>query len=71
MDARRVLRADGRLHIADWGRPQEPVMRGAFGVLQLMDGIEGTRDHAAGRLSAFVTAAGFPKVERHGWLRTA
>jgi len=69
-DARRVLRPDGRLHVADWGKPHDPVMRAAFGVLQLIDGIQGTHDHAAGRLPAFLAHAGFPHVERYGRLRT-
>jgi ubiquinone/menaquinone biosynthesis C-methylase UbiE len=69
-DARRVLGPDGWLHVADWGRPQDPAMRAAFAVLQLIDGREETRDHAAGRLPGFLTEAGFPDVERYGRLRT-
>jgi ubiquinone/menaquinone biosynthesis C-methylase UbiE len=69
-DVRRVLRPDGWLHVADWGRPQDPLMRVAFGALQRIDGIEGTRDHAAGRLPAFLAHAGFPAVERYRRLRT-
>jgi ubiquinone/menaquinone biosynthesis C-methylase UbiE len=68
--ARRVLRPEGRLHVADWGRPHDPVMRAAFAVVQLIDGREGTRDHAAGRLPGFLAQAGFPRVERYGRLRT-
>lgn len=70
IDARRVLRPDGRLHVADWGRPRDPVMRAAFAVVQLVDGREGTRDHAAGRLPAFLAQAGFARVECHRRLRT-
>jgi ubiquinone/menaquinone biosynthesis C-methylase UbiE len=69
-DVRRVLEPGGHLLIADWGRPQDPVMRGAFGLLQLIDGVEGTRDHAAGRLPAFLSDAGFGGVERFHRLRT-
>jgi SAM-dependent methyltransferase len=69
-DARRVLRPDGRLHVADWGRPQDPVLRAAFAVVQLIDGREGTRDHAAGLLPVYLAQAGFPRVERYGRLRT-
>ena len=69
-DIHRVLRPGGHLHVADWGRPHDPLMRAAFGVLQLIDGVEGTRDHAAGRLEAIVRAAGFARVERYGRLRT-
>lgn len=70
-DARRVLRPGGRLHIADWGRPHGPGMRTVFSVLQLIDGREGTQDHAAGRLPAFVAEAGFEDVQTHDRLRTA
>jgi SAM-dependent methyltransferase len=69
-DARRVLRPDGRLHVADWGRPHDPVMRAGSAGVQLIDGREGTRDHAAGRPPAFLAEAGFPRVERYGRLRT-
>ena len=70
-DAHRVLKPGGELHVADWGRPRDPLMRGAFGVLQLVDGVSNTRDHAAGRLPAFVREAGFAEPETHRRLRTA
>jgi ubiquinone/menaquinone biosynthesis C-methylase UbiE len=70
-EARRVLRDGGSLHIADWGKPQDPLMRGALFTLAIFDGFDGIRDHAAGRLPAFVEGAGFGPVERHDRLRTA
>lgn len=69
-EARRVLRPGGRLHIADWGRPADRVMRAAFFALQLIDGFAGTRDHAAGRLPRVVVEAGFSDVQCHRHLRT-
>lgn len=69
-EARRVLRPGGSLHIVDWGPAQDPVMRGAFLVAQLIDGFAGTRDHVAGRIPDFVAAAGFAEVRRRGRLRT-
>jgi ubiquinone/menaquinone biosynthesis C-methylase UbiE len=69
-DARRALRADGRLHIADWGAPGDPLMRAAFGVLQLLDGRDGTRDHAAGRLAQIIKDCGFQTPQRYLRLRT-
>ena len=69
-EARRVLRPAGRLHIADWGRPADPLAAAGFTVLSLFDGREGTRDHRAGRLPQLISEAGFEKVEIARRLRT-
>ena len=69
--ARRILRPRATLHIADWGRPRDPLMRGAFFVLQAIDGFSNTRDHVAGRLPSFVEEAGFREIETYARLRTA
>jgi len=70
-EARRVLRPGGSLHIADWGKPQDPLMRAGLFTLAIFDGFDGIRDHAAGRLPRFVEDAGFAAVRRHDRLRTA
>jgi SAM-dependent methyltransferase len=70
-EAHRILRQGGRLHIADWGRPQDPLMRAGLFTLALIDGFDGIRDHAAGRLPLFLEGAGFATVKRHDRLRTA
>jgi ubiquinone/menaquinone biosynthesis C-methylase UbiE len=70
-EARRVLVPGGRLVIADWGRPHDPLMRAAFFTLQLLDGFPNTRDHAAGLLPALIAQAGFGDVETMQRLRTA
>lgn len=67
----RVLRPAGRLHIADWGRPATPLLRASFLLLQILDGFEGTRDHAAGRIPELVGASGFCDVHVYRRLRTA
>lgn len=54
-----LLAPDGELHLADWGRPHGPVTRTAFLAVQLLDGFETTRDHAAGRLPSIMEDAGF------------
>jgi SAM-dependent methyltransferase len=70
-EAVRVLRPDGRLHIADWGRPRDPLARATFLAVRFVDGLEGTRDHAAGRLPQLIAGAGFAAVTLRDRLRTA
>jgi SAM-dependent methyltransferase len=62
----RVLQPGGELHIADWGRPTGPVMRGMFLVVRLSDGLAVTRDNVSGRLPAIVQDAGFVDVRECG-----
>jgi SAM-dependent methyltransferase len=70
-EARRVLRPGGRLHVADWGRASDPVMRASFLSLQLLDGFAGTRDHVAGRLPGVIAESGFGSVAIGERYRTA
>jgi ubiquinone/menaquinone biosynthesis C-methylase UbiE len=67
--ARGVLRPSGWLHIADWGRPRGALPRAGFALLRLLDGWEGTRAHADGKLTSVIADAGFdaPVV----WMRQA
>ena len=58
----RVLKPGGELHVADWGRPTNFVMRGLFLVIQCLDGFETTRDNVAGRLVELFEQAGFADV---------
>lgn len=62
VEARRALRPGGCLVIADWGPAHDPLMRAGFLALQLLDGFENTRDHAAGRLPSMIEEAGFSGV---------
>lgn len=70
-EMRRVLRDGGRLHVADWGPPQDPLISAAFFVSQAIDGFDRTRDHRAGRLPELFAEAGFTGIERYERLRTA
>ena len=58
----RVLRPGGELHVADWGRPANLVMRGLFLMIQCLDGFGTTRDNIAGRLVSLFEGAGFVDV---------
>jgi ubiquinone/menaquinone biosynthesis C-methylase UbiE len=69
-EARRVLRPKGRLVIADWGQPQDPLTRAGFFALRLLDGFQNTADHAAGRLPSLLAQAGFSNVSVEQQWRT-
>jgi SAM-dependent methyltransferase len=58
----RVLRPGGRLHVADWGAPQNLPMRVAFQAIRLLDGYKTTADNVAGRLPQLFAQAGFARV---------
>ena len=67
-ELRRVLAPAGRLVVADWGQPHDPLMRAAFLPLRVLDGFQNTRDHARGRLPSLVAQAGFRDVRvRQRW----
>jgi ubiquinone/menaquinone biosynthesis C-methylase UbiE len=70
-EARRVLRPTGHLCIADFGRPHDPLMRATFTLIQIADGFDQTRDHAAGHLPRIVSDSGFQGVTIHSRIRTA
>lgn len=64
-EARRVLGAEGELHVADWVQAANPLMRALFWSVQLLDGVETTRDHAQGRLGELLTSGGLAEVVVH------
>jgi ubiquinone/menaquinone biosynthesis C-methylase UbiE len=70
-EAARVLGPSGRLHVVDWGKPQDILAAAVFSVVRMADGLEPTRDHAAGRLPGLIAAAGFEEDSPSERLRTA
>ncbi len=60
---RELLRPGGELHVADWGRAQDALMRVAFLSVQLLDGFETTSDNVRGRLLPLMREAGFEASE--------
>ena len=58
----RVLKPGGEIHIADWGRPTNRMMRLLFYFIQLLDGFENTQPNADGKLLEVFEKVGFTSV---------
>lgn len=58
----RVLKPNGNLIIADWGKAQNKLMRFTFGFVQLLDGFKTTNDNVKGLMPDFISKAGFENV---------
>ncbi len=58
----RVLKPGGQLHVADWGKAANPLMRGLFLLVQLLDGFATTADNVAGRLPDLMARTKFTQV---------
>lgn len=69
-EALRVLRPGGELHVVDWGRPNNGLMRLLFLVVQFVDGFESTSDNVAGRLVELFASVGFEGAVRTATLNT-
>jgi len=69
-EVRRVLKPGGRLHVADWGRPADPLMAALFLSVRAFDGFEVTADNARGALPALSEEAGLDDATERRRFRT-
>lgn len=58
----RVLKPNGKLIIADWGKAQNKLMRFTFRLVQFLDGFKTTNDNVKGFMPEFISKAGFENV---------
>lgn len=66
----RVLKPEGRLHVADWGRQGSLLMSVLSFPDRLLDGIARTADNFRGRLPILMAETGFLSVSETGTLDT-
>ena len=66
----RVLKARGELHVADWGRPSDPLMAVLSRSISVLDGAEPTRENLAGALPEIFAEGGLDRVRERGRMRT-
>ena len=58
----RVLRPGGELHVADWGKAANPLMRALFYVIQMLGGFPNTADNVLGHLPEVFRSTGLGDV---------
>ncbi len=61
-EIKRVLKPGGEFHVADWGAPQNVLMKLASQGIVMLDGAT-TKDNFAGQLPEFIGRSGFEGVE--------
>ncbi|HEV7643175.1 MAG TPA: methyltransferase domain-containing protein [Pyrinomonadaceae bacterium] len=67
----RILKPGGKLLICDFGEAKNFLMRLGYGLVQLIDGFETTRDNVAGKIPAYITEAGFHGAREVGFINTS
>ncbi len=60
----RVLKPGAQLHIVDWGRAGNALMRALFVFIQILDGFKNTYDNVSGKLIPLFENAGFVEVSQ-------
>jgi len=66
----RVLKPGGEMHISDWGKPANTLMRILFYIVQLLDGFETTSENVKGLLPLIVKDSGFKAVVEQSEIQT-
>ena len=66
----RVLKDGGEVHISDWGRAANPLMRALFFYVQLLDGFATTEDSVQGRMIEYLERAGARNCREEGCFNT-
>ena len=69
-EVHRVLKPGGELHVADWGKPTDPLMGAAFYGIRLLDGFENTKANVRGELPQLFERAGLEQAALRDELRT-
>jgi ubiquinone/menaquinone biosynthesis C-methylase UbiE len=67
---KRVLKPNGELHIADWGKPTNLFMRLLFHIVQLLDGYKTTNDNVKGLIPVLLSNEGFKQVKNRQYFNT-
>ena len=69
-EVERVLKPGGSLHVADWGKPRDPVMAALSLSIRAFDGFDVTAENLRGALPALFEQAGLENARERGRLRT-
>lgn len=67
----RILKPGGELLICDFGGAKNTLMRLGYGLVQLIDGFETTRDNIEGKLPDYIAEAGFREVREADFINTS
>lgn len=69
-EAKRVLKPGGALHIADWGKPANVLMRTTFFAVQLLDGFETTAESVSDGLLELMRSVDLAMVDKTAVINT-
>ena len=66
----RILKPNGELLIADWGKAKNILMRTTFYFVQLLDGFKTTSENVKGNLPKYIERAGFLNIKETDYINT-